>query len=110
VALHMVTLTGTYLDGEGSPLSGSLVFAPSAPLADSADSEEIRDANITVTLNSAGQFSAPLYATDSGSLAPSGWTWTVTEEIAGLSPYSWSFLLPYADGSTQDISTLSPVT
>jgi hypothetical protein len=110
VALNKVTLTGTYLGGDGSPLSGSLVFAPSEPLTDATDSEDIRDASITVTLNSSGQFSAALYATDSTNLHPSGWTWSVTEELAGLSPNSWNFLLPYTGGATQDISSLSPVT
>ena len=104
-----MTLTGTYLDGSGNPLFGTVTFAPSVPLTDSTDSEIVLQAPVTVAVNSAGQFSVALYGTDDADLAPSGWTWQVTENIAGLTPSTWSFFLAWADGSTQDLSDLAPV-
>jgi Pectate lyase superfamily protein len=109
VSLNKVTLTGTYLDGSGNPLFGTVTFAPSVPLTDTADSEIVLQAPVTVAVNSAGQFSAALCATDDSDLAPAGWTWQITENIAGLTPSTWSFFLAYADGSTQDLSALAPV-
>jgi hypothetical protein len=108
MSLNQVTLTGTYLDGSGSPLFGTVTFAPSVPLTDAANSEIVLQAPITVAVNSGGQFSVPLYATDNTVLAPSGWTWQITENIAGLTPSAWSFFLAYANGATQDISSLTP--
>jgi hypothetical protein len=109
MGLEKVTLTGTYLDGSGQPLFGTVTFAPSVPLTDITDSEIVLQSPVTVAVNSAGQFSVALYGTDDADLAPSGWTWQVTESIAGLTPSTWSFFLAYADGTTQDISALTPV-
>jgi hypothetical protein len=107
--LNVVTLTGTFTDGSGSALSGSLTFAPSVPLTDSTNSQVVLQAAVTVNLSSAGSFSVPLYATDSASLQPEGWTWQVTQCIGGLPAGTWSFFLPYSGGATQDISALAPV-
>lgn len=109
MALTVVKLTGTFTDGDGGALSGTLEFTPSEPLRDATDSVVVPQSPVTVTLNTAGAFSVPLYSTDSSNLSPSGWAWNVTQEIAGLPPYSWSFLLPFTGGATQDISTLTPL-
>lgn len=106
--LNKVLLTGTYLDGSGSPLTGTAIFTPSAPLTDATDSEVVLQSPVAVAVNSSGQFSVQLYATDNANLVPSGWVWNITENIAGLGPSAWSFFLPYAGGSTQDISSLTP--
>lgn len=108
MALNEVLLSGQYLDGDEQPLSGQLTFVPSVPLTDPTDDLVIRQAPVTAILNSAGQFSVSLYATDSTNLMPAGWLWNVTEEIAGLPANSWSFALLHADGATQDISALAP--
>jgi hypothetical protein len=79
------------------------------PLTDSTDSEIVLQAPVTVAVNSAGQFTVALYATDDTALAPAGWTWQITENIAGLTPSTWSFFLAYGSGSTQDLSDLTPV-
>jgi hypothetical protein len=104
----VVVLTGTFLDGSENPLYGQLTFTPSVSLTDITNSQNVPQAPVTVTLNSGGQFSVPLYSTDSTNLAPPGWTWQVTQSIAGLPPDTWNFFLPYSNGSTQDISTLTP--
>ena len=99
MSLNKVTVTGTYVDGEGNPLSGTLQFAPSAPLADSTDMKVVRQAQVSVTLSAQGTFSAALYATDDASLVPSGWCWTVKESISGLPAALWNFFLPASPAS-----------
>jgi hypothetical protein len=109
LTLQVVLLTGTYLDGSGTPACGTVTFVPSVPLTDPADFEIVLQVPVTVMVNSAGQFSVSLYATDNADLQPAGWTWQVTENFAGLLTATWSFFLPRADGSVQDISSLAPV-
>jgi hypothetical protein len=106
VALNKVTVTGTYVDGEGNPLTGTVQFTPSSALADPADQLVIRQLPVTAVLSAEGTISCPLYATDNAALAPSGWTWTVTEAIGSLPEATWQFALPHASGATQDISEL----
>jgi hypothetical protein len=89
-----VVLTGTYTDGDGSPLTGSLQFAPSTPLTDSTDELSIRQEPVTVYLNAEGQFSEALYPTDAANLTPSGWQWDLREAIEGLPAASYTFSLP----------------
>jgi hypothetical protein len=109
MAVTKVTLTGTYLDGSGSPLAGTVTFTPSAPLADSADGRIVRQKPVTATLDDSGAFSAALIATDDTAFEPSGWTWIAKEQISGLPVTQWSFALPLTGGSTQDVSALAPV-
>ena len=106
MALQYVTLTGDYTDGEGAPLWGTLTFTPSTTLADTADDVVIRPRPIQVSLSDNGTFTARLLATDNASLLPAGWTWQVSEAVAGQVSASWSFYLPYASGAVQDISSL----
>jgi hypothetical protein len=107
--LNMVTLTGTFTNGSGAALTGTLAFAPSVPLVDMTDAGVVLPALVTVDLNSLGQFSAGLYATDNADLQPPGWTWGVTQNIGGLPQETWSFFLAWSLGATQDISALTPV-
>jgi len=108
LSLNVVTLTGTFLDGSGQPVAGQVTFAPSVELVDATSEEIVCEAPVVVAVNSGGQFSVQLYATDNVGLVPAGWTWSITELISGLAPYTWSFFLPYTSGSTQDISALTP--
>lgn len=105
-----VTLTGTYTDGAGDPVAGTVTFVPNAPLVSSGASDTIRQVPVSVKLDGSGHFSIALFATDAAGVAPSGWAWIVTEKITGSAPSRWQFLLPHANGATQDISTLEPTT
>jgi hypothetical protein len=109
VALTKVTLTGTYADGEGRPLCGSLQFTPSAPLTDTTDALLIRQSGCTVPLSEEGTFSVELLSTDNADLYPSGWCWMVKECFPGVPANLWAFFLAYGSGSTQDISALEPI-
>jgi hypothetical protein len=107
LALSYVTLTGTL----GAAATGGVaVFTPSGWLADTADHILVPPAPQRVTLLAGGVFSVSLLATDNSGLLPAGWTWSVTfAGIEGVAADTFSFLLAYANGTTQDISGLTPV-
>ena len=104
--LNSVTLTGTLPGAPGAVAT----FTPSNWLTDPTDHELIPPVPVQVLLSKTGTFSVSLLATDNGAPLPSGWTWTVViTGIPGVTAYSFSFFLPFANGATQDISTLAPV-
>jgi len=115
MSLTTVTVTGTYTDGEGTPLTGTVRFTPNATLTDTTDDQVISPVPVIVTLDSAGHFSVPLYATDNPDLSPSGWAWQVTEMIAETPKRTWvtrtwSTFIAHADGATQALGSLQPAT
>lgn len=110
MSLQYVTLTGT-LPRAGGALA---TFTPSNWLNDHDDDLYIPPAPEPVDLDSSGQFSVELLATDNTGPLPAGWYWTVNiAGIPGVAVETFSFFLPFADGATQDITDLaqiSPVT
>jgi hypothetical protein len=103
-----ITVTGTYLDFTGTPMSGSVTFTPPVELIDVAQSTFLSAGPITVQLDSNGHFSQVLPCTDGAALAPAGWSYIVTENVRGLRTYP--IALPHTLGSTVDLSTIAPVT
>jgi hypothetical protein len=101
--LNTVTLTGTLPRAAGAVIT----FTPSNWLTDAADAQLIPPAPIAVTLSSTGAFSVSLLATDNVHL-PAGWFWTAAiTSIPGVAAQSLSFNLAFANGATQDISSLA---
>ena len=109
MSLNKVTVTATYVDGEGNPCAGSVIFSPNTRLSAGADDLLVRPVPLEVTLSAEGTISAELYATDNADLEPSGWCWAVTENITFTTSSTWNFFLPYSGGATQDLSDLEPV-
>jgi hypothetical protein len=112
--LNYVTLIGTYpaagYDGpiqDAPPLSGSVMFVPSAPLSSTAVHESFRAQPVAAELVN-GQFTVELLATDNSTIAPEGWGWTITESIGDLPASQWSFFLPYTGGVTQYLDEITP--
>lgn len=102
-----IILTGTYLDMQGNPRSGTVTFAPSTPiLVDSSSSTILGGLAVTEALAS-GAFSVTLPCTSG--LTPSGWVWEVQENVSGAAERSYYIALPSTLGSTVDVSTLTPV-
>lgn len=92
----------------GNARSGTVSFAPSTPLLVDATSKTVfGGAPVTAALNPSGAFSVVLPCTDG--LSPSGWGWTVTENISGGPLRTYQVLLPHTLGTTADIATLTPV-
>ena len=111
MALNYVTLILDLSDGTGSPRAGEGLrsLAPSAQLTDTVDDLLIGQAPIQVPFMGGGFPQVRLLATDDGNLAPSGWAWTISFAGVPGNPASFSFFLPFAGGSTQYLSSLSPV-
>lgn len=107
--LNYVTLVCDLGDGAGNYLApGSIAtLAPTAVLTDSTDHLIAGQAAISVTFRG-GPPSVTLIATDNSNISPSGWAWTITPP-ASTGIAAFSFYLPYAGGSVQHLSQLSPV-
>lgn len=101
-----VTVTGRYLTPRGEPLAGSVVFrAPS--LITLPDSDVILGGPVAAELVQ-GAFSVTLLATDAPGMNPDGWSYTVTEQLAGVaSNRSYQVLLPSAT-PTIDLADIAP--
>ncbi|WP_328967951.1 SGNH/GDSL hydrolase family protein [Streptomyces sp. NBC_00239] len=101
-----VTLTGRYIHPDGTPLQGTVrISAPTLITLSGADSFTAGSA--LVTLNSSGSFSVTLVATDNAAMQPTGWVYTVTEEMLGFSPRTYGILLPQATPLV-DLADIAP--
>lgn len=102
-----ITLTGKYTDVSGNGLSGTVTFTPSTPLlVDAVGKVLLSGTAISTATNAQGQISVVLPVTSQ--FTPTGWTWTVTESITGMTGRSYSISLPQSLGTTVDLSTVSP--
>jgi hypothetical protein len=107
-----VPVIGTWLDGQGNPCSGKVVFSPriATRFVDTASSVVIMPERFTVTLDNTGSISTSVIATDAAALvSTAGFMWQVAvllNDAAGqqLSPYSFTMVAPGA-GGTINIST-----
>jgi hypothetical protein len=109
VGLTTVTVTGEYLDAEGTPLTGQVAFDISSPLKDANHKIVLSKTTIRRHLVG-GQFSVVLPVTDDTDLSPSGWYYTVTERIDRSAVRSFHFLLPASVAPDIDVSELTPYT
>jgi hypothetical protein len=109
MALNYVVLTCDVYDAQGNPpTSGTATFTPSATLTDTTNHEIVAQIPITVSFKAGQTPTVKLLATDDGTLAPSGWGWTVTFTGTGM-PSAFSFFLPHASGASQNLSSQIPV-
>lgn len=107
--LNTVTVTGTFLDPAGQAQRGWVSFTPSAILTDVTDSVVIAPLPRTCEVTGGTLTSPPLAATDNTLLLPGGWWYTVEISLQNAQPYSFAAFIAYANGATQDISTLAPL-
>lgn len=107
-----ITVTGSYDNGQGAPLAGTVIFTPSTDLIDGTGRTIIRAIGIPATLNNAGQFSIVLPCTDNTTIngGLGQWTYTVQEVLnygnTNASIKTYSILVPSSFGPTVDISEL----
>lgn len=99
-----VTLNGQYLDTLGNPLSGTVRFEGPTWLVDLTN-DVVITANESVTLDSNGEFSVQLVATDATGVVPNPFTYSVVELLEGMRPHRYTISLPKAN-PTVDISDL----
>lgn len=103
-----VTLTGQYVNLDGTPVAGYLTFTPSPTILRAARSKDlIVPVAINVALDGTGSFSIALPATDDPDINPDHWTYQVLEGFGNRRTYSVQILLE--SGATQNIFDLAPV-
>lgn len=104
--LSTVTVTGKYLNFQGSPVRGQVRFTLSnGPLVDATADTIIVSTTVTANLDENGAFSVVLPATDDPDVYPEIVTYTVTEAFSGGRSYSLS--LPAAT-PVVDLSSVAP--
>lgn len=104
--LSTITLTGTYVDIEGNPISGSVRFSPQSIIKDTDQNQIIVNAPITATLNGSGSFSVVLPVTDDTDVAPTPFAYEVEEIFSG--GRTFFITIPGGGAATQDIADLAP--
>lgn len=108
VDLTTKTITSSY-PNNASGLSGWCSFTPTADLADSTGLAILRAAPMQVQVTAGVMAPIVLPCTDNADLTPSGWAWTVIENLQGAPTRIWSFNLPHTLPSTVDLSALTPL-
>ncbi|MFD7236467.1 hypothetical protein ACFWAT_14315 [Streptomyces syringium] len=102
-----VTVTGRFLSPDGQPLSGSVTFRAPAQLTFPA-ADVILGGPVVAQLDTQGQVSATLPATDAPGMDPGGWSYTVSEQLVGIpTGRTYQLLLP-AKHSRVDLADIAP--
>ncbi|MDQ0794588.1 phage tail protein [Streptomyces sp. B1I3] len=106
-SIPTVRLTAHYLSLDGRPLSGSVEFKPPALLTH-AETDLFVGGPTVATLDSEGRIDVVLPATDAEGWNPYGWTYAVTERIAGVGRNrSYRIALPAAV-TEMDLADIAP--
>jgi hypothetical protein len=105
-----VVVLGTFLTPEGNPSTGTISFTPSSWLLNSGANVAIPNSSVSKTLGTAGDFTVTLPITDDADLSPSGFVYTVSEVVDGVSQnYNISIPGTIAAGGTVYLADLAPV-
>ena len=107
MAFTSVTVTHSWTDGTGAPLTGFVSFKLTAPMTNGTTTIEPTD--IIAPLSS-GAISQALAANDDTATTSDGAEWQVFFQIDGVRLESWTFVLPHAASPTVDLYTLMPNT
>jgi hypothetical protein len=109
VSLAYVTITGTFKDGTGAGLAGSVIFTPSQTVYAAGVPVVTADVPITVAITSGSLGSVQLLATDNDNITAEGLTgffcWSVAITAGGVSQ-GWLFFLP-STPTTVDLFALA---
>lgn len=109
--LQLITVTGKYVNLDGSPASGSVEFVASTVLVNKQANERIFPITFTAIL-AGGAFSVALPSTNDPDILPTGWFYTVSERIIGsnVSRVTYDIQLAYnLAGLTVDLADIVPV-
>lgn len=103
-----VSVTARYMTPDGRPMSGTVEFRPPALLTH-AEEDLFLGGPTRATLDSEGRFSVVLPATDAPGWNPVGWTYTVTEKLAGLARGGRVYQIALAAAvPTVDLADIAP--
>ena len=106
VAVTTVTITGNFVDFEGTPVAGQVKFTLGDVLRNSVDDIMIAPSTVADTLDSNGSFSQIIPATNDPDVTPSGFVFTVEEAFPRGRTYTIS--VPYTTVGSLDLVDLSP--
>ncbi len=113
-----VNVAGRYVNASGVPVSGKLTFTPNASrVRDEIDNTFIATVPVTALLDANGSFSVPLMVVNDPDVHPSGWTYTVEEDLrgkgsaGGKAVYSIQITMAMAPGPVYltDIDPITPI-
>lgn len=116
VEIPTVRVTGTYRGPDGRALKGTVTFT-GPPLLTFAESDLFVAGPVVATLDEAGQIidadgniGVHLPATDAPNMNPTGWTWTVKENLTGVTgTRTYSMVLPQNTlNNTVDLADVAP--
>jgi hypothetical protein len=107
--LPTVTVTGSYRDYLGNPMTGRVLFIASGMLKDSTDKISIAPLAMTAILDLTGSISIALVATDATGITPTGFNYRVVERLHGLPESVYYIQLPSTLGTTVDLSSVARV-
>lgn len=93
--VQTVTVTGTFLQPDGSPYAGAVSFTPVEAVS-SAEHDAVVLGTLTVPLDQDGSLTVELLATDASGFAPSGWLYRVDEQRVGGPARAYYLALPAA--------------
>lgn len=104
-----VPVRGKFVYLDGSPASGQIKFAGKiAAVSDAADTIILPNTIIAV-LDTSGTFAVNLPATDDPDIQPNGWTYTVSETLAGGGGRTYDIEVPIsAKAAGIDLSDVAP--
>lgn len=111
-AIPTVVVTGTYRGPDGRGLAGTVTFSGPGLLTFAA-SDLFVAGPVVARLDENGHFSVRLPATDAPDMNPSGWSYTVKENLTGVTgSRTFAMLLPKGTGPVDlaDIAPADPTT
>jgi hypothetical protein len=104
-SLTTVTITGHYVDFEGTNIEGQVRFTLGDVLRNPTDDQLVAPSSVVVPLSN-GAFSVTIPATNDPDIIPNPFLYTVEESFPGGRTYTIS--VPYDTVGSLDLSDLSP--
>jgi hypothetical protein len=103
--LTTVTITGSYVDFEGTPIEGQIRFSIGEVLRNGTDDQMVAPSSVVVPLSS-GSFSVSLPATNDPDVVPNPFVYTVEESFPNGRTYE--ITIPYTTVGSLDLADISP--
>jgi hypothetical protein len=103
--LTTVTITGNYVDFEGTPIEGQMRFSIAEVLRNGTDDQMVAPSSVVVPLSS-GSFSVSLPATNDPDVIPNPFVYSVEESFPN--GRSYEITIPYTTSGSLDLADISP--
>jgi hypothetical protein len=103
--LTTVTITGNYVDFEGTPIEGQIRFSIGEVLRNGTDDQMVAPSSVVVPLSS-GAFSVTLPATNDPDVIPNPFVYSVEESFPNGRTYN--ITIPYTTAGSLDLADISP--